>query len=223
MNSKTLLKILPYLRKESFSIDDISKETGVPYQTVSEVMGILIEQGFLEDRKENFVAKEGAIISLAIQAIKGGASFNEVFNIIRWQDFENFVEMIFSEFGYKTFKNYRLKRPRIEVDILALRNSYGLLIDCKQWHKILSASNLNSAVIKQIARAKIILSCDKNLKKGTVLVPVIVTLFPSNQKYFNGVPIVSCDMLKSFISEADGRLDEFLKVSVEDGDTLEKN
>ena len=221
-NPKIILKILSYLKGGSFAMQDITEGTGIPYQTILEVLEPFIEQGYMKRKNGNFVSSEGAIISLAVQAIKDGASFNEVFNIVRWQDFENFIEMILSEYGYKTFRNYRLKKPRIEVDILALRKSYALLIDCKQWHKILGPSNLSSIVTRQVERAKIILSHDKKLLKGIILVPVIVTLFPSNQKYFNGVPIVSCDVLKSFVSEVDGRLNEFLKVSIEGESVSEK-
>lgn len=222
MNPKTILKLLPYFKEKSFSIDNVSEETGIPYQTIQEIAKPLVEQKYTVTQNGNLINGVGAIIFLSIQALKNGASLEEVLKIVRWQDFENFVEMILSEHGYATYKNYRIKKPRIEIDILALKRSFGLLVDCKQWHKILSPSNLNSIINKQIERAKIVLLNDKKMPKNIFLVPVIVTLFPSHQRYYEGVPIVVCDMLKSFIGEIDGRIDEVLKVYIEDGKVLSK-
>lgn len=221
-NPTTILKVLPYFKEKSFSVDNASEETGVPYQTIQEIVKPLIEQRYTLEQNGNLVNNEGAIIFLSVQALKNGASLDEVFKIVRWQDFENFIEMILYEHGYTTYKNYRMKKPRIEVDILALKRSFGLLVDCKQWHKILGPSNLNSIVKKQIERAKIMLLNDKKMPKDIFLVPVVVTLFPSSQRYYEGVPIVACDMLKSFINEVDGRMDEVLKVSIKDGKVSSK-
>jgi len=217
-NSKTLLKVLPYLRGDFVDLPTISIETGVPYQTIREILEFLKEEGCTTEEGGCFRCLKGATVSLAIEAIKAGASFEEVLKAVGWQDFESFVDIVLAAYGYKTFKNYRLKKPRIEVDVFARRGRVGLLIDCKQWHKILSPSNLEHIVRKQIDRAKSLLAYDSSLPRDLILIPVVVTLLPSYVKCYEGVPVVACGALKSFVGEVEGRMEEFVKVSLEDGD-----
>jgi hypothetical protein len=179
------------------------------------VLSPLIEQNYLEVDKDKVLVHKGSVPIFSLQTLKAGASFNEILKLVRWQDFEDFVHTVVSEYGFTSFKNYRVKKPRAEIDVLALKGSFGLVIDCKQWHKVLEGSDLDRVVAKQISRAKVLLAIDKNLLKGKVLVPVIVTLLPSSERYYYGVPIVPCEMFKSFVGEIDGRLSEVLTISME--------
>jgi len=215
LNPNTLLKLLPYLRESEFSIQEVTYSTGIPDKTIVEVLSPLIEQNYLEVDKDKVLVHKGSVPIFSLQTLKAGASFNEILKLVRWQDFEDFVHTVVSEYGFTSFKNYRVKKPRAEIDVLALKGSFGLVIDCKQWHKVLEGSDLDRVVAKQISRAKVLLAIDKNLLKGKVLVPVIVTLLPSSERYYYGVPIVPCEMFKSFVGEIDGRLSEVLTISME--------
>ncbi|MGQ9780649.1 MAG: restriction endonuclease [Nitrososphaeria archaeon] len=222
INSKTLLKVLPYLKDNHVDVPSISKDTGIPQQTILEILGPLIEEGYIEDVGGRYQGHKGAMIYLAIEAVKAGAAFEEVLKNVRWQDFESFVEIVLTEYGYKTFKNYRLKKPKIEVDIFARKQRFALLIDCKQWHKTLGSSDLETIIRKQIDRARTLLIYDGRLPKNIILIPVVISLFPSYVRCFEGVPVVGCDTLKSFVSEVEGRMDEFIKLMLEDGSVTAK-
>jgi predicted transcriptional regulator len=211
-NPRTILKVLSHLKEGIFSIKDISESTGLPFGTIREIVDPLIEENCIKEKDGKLMGNEVATITLSFQAFIAGAALEEIFRIIRWQDFENFVSIILSEQGFNTFRNYRLKKPRLEIDVLALKKNFGLVIDCKQWQKVLSASNLNTIVSKQIERTKTLLSIDQRIGKDIILVPAIVTLFPSRENFFENVPIIAANSLKSFASEIDGRTGEVLKV-----------
>lgn len=218
MNYQILLKIIPYLKYKLLDIDKIVSESKLGRSVVLETLNPLIEEGYITVSGNTLSSREGSIIMASILALKFGASLEEVCKVVSWQDFENFVEKILIEYGYRTFRSFRLKRPKLEVDILALKADFGLVVDCKQWSRPLSQSALNSIVIKQVERTKFILSKEKVLLQNMFLIPIIVTLYPSPLKFVNGVPIVSVEMFKSFVSEVDGRLSEFLKVYLKDNE-----
>lgn len=212
MNYKILLKIIPYFKDKLLDVNKIASESKLSRSVILETLNPLIEEGYIIISSDTLNFREGSIIMASILALKSGASLDEVCKVIGWQDFENFVEKILIEYGYRTFRNFRLKSPRLEVDVLALKAGFGLVIDCKQWRKSFTSSSLDSIVIRQVERAKTILLKEKVLLQNKLLIPIIVTLYPSPLKFVNGVPIVPVELFKSFVSEVDGRLSEFLKV-----------
>ncbi|MEM3771748.1 MAG: restriction endonuclease [Candidatus Micrarchaeia archaeon] len=216
MSYQVLLKIIPYIKDNFLNINKIISELKLDRSVIFDVLNPLIEEGDVIISGDILNFKEESIIMASILALKLGASLDDICKVVGWQDFENFVEKILVEHGYRTFRSFRLKKPRLEVDILALKAGFGLVVDCKQWHKTLSSSVLNSIVIKQVERAKIILLKEKVLLQNKFLVPVVVTLYPAPIKFVDGVPIVPVERFKSFVSEVDGRLSEFLKVYFKD-------
>ncbi|MEM2660605.1 MAG: restriction endonuclease [Nitrososphaeria archaeon] len=215
-NYKMLLKIVPYFKGKVIDINKIANECKLSKEIILETLNPLIKEGYIIFSGVNLNFREGSAVMASILALKFGASLDEVCKVVSWQDFESFVEKILIEYGYKTFRSFRIKRPRLEVDVLALKAEFGLVVDCKQWHKTLSSSALNSIVLKQVERAKIILLKEKVLLQNKFLVPVIVTLYPPPINFVDGVPIVPVERFKSFVSEIDGRLSEFLKVYFKD-------
>ncbi|MCX8189005.1 MAG: restriction endonuclease [Nitrososphaeria archaeon] len=216
MNYQIFLKIIPYFKEKFLDINKIVSELKLSKSVVLDILNPLINEGYIIISGDLLTLKEGSIIMASLLAIKYGASLDDVCKVVGWQDFENFIEKILIEYGYRTFRGFRLKRPRLEVDILALKKEFGLVVDCKHWRKSLSYSVLNSIVMKQVERAKIILLHERVLLQNKFLIPIIVTLYPSPIKFVNGVPIVPVEMFKSFINEVDGRIIEFLKVYLKD-------
>jgi hypothetical protein len=219
---KILLKILLCVKNNKFSLEEISLITGIPISTISKIMMQFIDQGFLNIENGQLIINESSKIELATYLIKEGTCIEDVLSVVEWQNFELFIEKVLLEYGYKTFRSFRLKKPRLEVDVLALKENFGLAVDCKHWHKTISSSTLNSIVQRQIERAKIILSKEDRLLGKRFLVPVIVILYPSAIKFLGGVPIVPVEMFKSFVGEIDGRLSEVLKVYLDSGKVYAK-
>ncbi len=113
-----------------------------------------------------------------------------------WKQFEALTRHAFESFGYTVASNYRLKRPRIEVDLLALRHGRGFAVDCKHWKRTAGRGNMLGVAQKQIERAKRLMLQDE-LEE---VVPLIVTWREETVRILeNGVPIVPISKLADFI------------------------
>ena len=142
-------------------------------------------------------------LKLAILAIKSGTTIEDVSHNIDWKDFEGLVAEILESKNFKVVRNFRLRQPTMEIDVIGTRLGTAVLIDCKHW-KRMSHSALETIVRKQIERAKHYVSNTKI----TIIVPVIVTLYQEETSFINRVPIVPILQFSSFIDEFYGSLEE---------------
>ncbi len=113
-----------------------------------------------------------------------------------WKEFEAFVDKIFVSFGFATERNFRLKKPRMEVDLVASRAELAFAIDCKHWKRTVGNATMTRISASQILRANRILQTGFWSK----VIPVIMTL--RDESLFileNGVPIVPVSKLFDFI------------------------
>ncbi len=115
---------------------------------------------------------------------------------LTWQEFEGLAENAFQSLGYSTSKNFRVKSPRTEIDLLAWQRDVVFGVDCKHWKRTVGYSTMNKIGEKQIARCKTYLqnsSCSK-------IVPVILTWHDENLHILNsGVPIVPINKISDFV------------------------
>ena len=142
-------------------------------------------------------------LKLAILAIKSGTTIEDVSHNIDWKDFEGLVAEILVSKNFKVVRNFRLRQPTMEIDVIGTRLGTAVLIDCKHW-KRMSHSALETIVRKQIERAKHYVSNTKI----EIIVPVIVTLYQEETSFINRVPIVPILQFSSFIDEFYGSLEE---------------
>ena len=142
-------------------------------------------------------------LKLAILAIKSGTAIEDVSHDIDWKDFEGLVAEILESKNFKVVRNFRLRQPTMEIDVVGTRLDTAVLIDCKHW-KRMSHSALETIVRKQIERAKHYVSNTKI----AIIVPVIVTLYQEETSFINRVPIVPILQFSSFIDEFYGSLEE---------------
>ena len=87
----------------------------------------------------------------ALSDIQEGAPIDEVANNIHWKDFEGLVAEILVSKDFEVLRNFRIKKPTMEIDVVGKRLGVTMLIDCKHW-KRMSYSNLKIIVDKQIKR-----------------------------------------------------------------------
>ena len=142
-------------------------------------------------------------LKLAILAIKSGTTIEDASHNIDWKDFEGLVAEILESKNFKVVRNFRLRQPTMEIDVIGTRLGTAVLIDCKHW-KRMSHSALETIVRKQIERAKHYVSNTKI----EIIVPVIVTLYQEETSFINRVPIVPILQFSSFIDEFYGSLEE---------------
>ena len=144
-------------------------------------------------------------LKTAISAIKSGIPIEEASRGVDWKDFEGLVAEILESKNFEVARNFRMKKPTMEIDVVGIHLDVALLIDCKHWKKM-NNSALENIVLKQIERVKhYVTTTNQNMA-----VPVVVTLYQEGIKFINRVPIVPIMQFSSFIDEFYGNL-EYIK------------
>jgi hypothetical protein len=113
-----------------------------------------------------------------------------------WKQFEGFAEFALKTFGYKTIKNYRLKKPKQEIDLLAVSQKVTFGFDCKHWKRTVGHSTMVMVAENQIKR------CERILENERIkaVVPVILTLHDEQLQILeNGVAIVPIQKISDFL------------------------
>ena len=143
----------------------------------------------------------------AISAIKSGVPIEEASRDVDWKDFEGLVAEILESKNFEVTRNFRMKKPTMEIDVVGIHLGTAVLIDCKHW-KRMTNSALENIVLKQIDRVKHYVT----ITDEVMAAPVIVTLYQEGVKLVNKVPIVPIMQFSSFIDEFYGNLEEIRTV-----------
>ena len=143
----------------------------------------------------------------AISAIKSGVPIEEASRDVEWKDFEGLVAEILESKNFEVTRNFRMKKPTMEIDVVGIHLGTAVLIDCKHW-KRMTNSALENIVLKQIDRVKHYVTKTDEVMAA----PVIVTLYQEGVKLVNKVPIVPIMQFSSFIDEFYGNLEEIRTV-----------
>jgi Holliday junction resolvase len=122
---------------------------------------------------------------------------------VDWKDFEGLVAEILESKNFEVVRNFRMKKPTMEIDVVGIRLGTAVLIDCKHW-KRMSNSALEKIVLRQTDRVKHYVA----ITNEVVAAPVIVTLYQEETRFINRVPIVPIMQFSSFIDEFYGNLEE---------------
>jgi len=142
-------------------------------------------------------------LKTALSAIKSGAPIEEASRDVDWKDFEGLVAEILESKNFEVIRNFRMRKPTMEIDVIGIHLGVAVLIDCKHW-KRMTNSALEKIVLRQIDRVKhYVVNTDE-----VVAAPVIVTLYQEETKFVSKVPIVPIIQFSSFIDEFFGNLEE---------------
>ena len=142
-------------------------------------------------------------LKTALSDIKSGVPIEEASRDVDWKDFEGLVAEVLESKNFEVVRNFRMKKPTMEIDVVGIRLDTAVLIDCKHW-KRMSNSALEKIVLKQIERVKHYVTTTNEI----MAVPVIVTLYQEATKLVNRVPIVPIMQFSSFIDEFYGSLED---------------
>ena len=142
-------------------------------------------------------------LKTALSDIKSGVPIEEASRDVDWKDFEGLVAEVLESKNFEVVRNFRMKKPTMEIDVVGIRLDTAVLIDCKHW-KRMSNSALEEIVQKQIERVKHYVSITDEIMAA----PVIVTLYQEGVKLINKVPIVPIMQFSSFIDEFYGNLED---------------
>jgi len=142
-------------------------------------------------------------LKTALSAIKSGAPIEEASRDVDWKDFEGLVAEILESKNFEVIRNFRMRKPTMEIDVVGMHLGVAVLIDCKHW-KRMTNSALEKIVLRQIDRVKHYVASTNEV----VAAPVIVTLYQEETKFVRKVPIVPIIQFSSFIDEFYGNLEE---------------
>ena len=146
-------------------------------------------------------------LKAALSDIKKGMPIEEASRYVDWKDFEGLVAEILESKNFEVTRNFRMKKPTMEIDVVGIHLGTAVLIDCKHW-KRMSNSALENIVLKQIERVKHYVGTTNE----NMAAPVIVTLYQETIKFVNRVPIVPIMQFSSFIDEFYGNLENIRTV-----------
>ena len=146
-------------------------------------------------------------LKTTLSNIESGVPIEEASRDIDWKDFEGLVAEVLESKNFEVMRNFRMKNPTMEIDVVGIHMDTAVLIDCKHW-KRMSDSALEQIVLKQIERVKHYVATANKV----MAVPVIVTLYQEATKFVNRVPIVPIIQFSSFIDEFYGNLEDIRTV-----------
>ena len=146
-------------------------------------------------------------LKTALSDIKSGVPIEDASLNVDWKDFEGLVAEVLESKNFEVVRNFRMKKPTMEIDVVGVHLDTAVLIDCKHW-KRMSNSALEKIVLKQIERVKYYVATTNEIMAA----PVIVTLYQEATKFVNRVPIVPIMQFSSFIDEFYGNLENIRTV-----------
>ncbi|HZW55598.1 MAG TPA: restriction endonuclease [Nitrososphaerales archaeon] len=113
-----------------------------------------------------------------------------------WKEFEGLASRALESLGFRTRRNERFVKPRMEIDLLADRDGTAFAIDCKHWKRTVGRSTMLRISQKQISRSKRVIE-ELDFQR---VVPTILTWHDEMLHILeSGVPIVPIHKLSDFI------------------------
>ncbi|MEM4298464.1 MAG: hypothetical protein QW815_08875 [Nitrososphaerota archaeon] len=204
LTRQQLLRILSSLPVGRHSLDSIASQANVDSKLLLRLF-TEVQVGSFDKGVIHFTRADR--IKLAIEAVKAGAGIDEVSRHLGWEDFEGLVEEVLGRFEYRTIKNLRLKRPRVEIDVVGIRGCFALVVDCKRWRRGLGISRLKKAAELQAKRAEALMASPMVKEMDLIYaIPILLTLYAEQASIIDGVPIVPIAKLSGFLAELDGYL-----------------
>ncbi|WP_458719107.1 NERD domain-containing protein [Candidatus Nitrosocosmicus sp. R] len=162
----------------------------------------------IKDRQINPSSYNKVIIALA--AVECGADILTVCKLIDWRDFELFASEAMKFHNYAVYKNYRLKNPTRQIDVVGIRLQNALVVDCKHWKRN-SYSEMVGAAEKQKERGTLFMKKNKSFAIEYSY-PIIITFYPNEFRYVNQVPIVPISSFNSFLIDFDSYKQNFFRI-----------
>jgi hypothetical protein len=147
-------------------------------------------------------ASDRALVAMALCG--QGVPPEEASKSLRWQEFEGFCSKLFRVAGYVVRENVRLRKPRVQIDLVAVGPVYTLSVDCKHWRKAHSHSSLKRFAAKQLARTR---SLRRNIRDARPIASVILSFSESAGSFVDGVAIVPLRTLRSFLTSVESYSD----------------
>ena len=197
----------------------------VSNEALGEALAQLSEEELVTVRGDSLELTRDNRLGLAVKAIELGADFQTVSQSLGWLEFEELAAYVFEMNGYSVLRRFRFHAEgrRWEMDVLALRRPYVVCAECKHWTKGIGNSTARGIIETHIEKTEVFSRHLPELSKrikvqgwGTAtVVPVALTLSPTDMSIYRRVPSVSILALPNFLDEFGGQLERLVHHVVE--------
>jgi Holliday junction resolvase-like predicted endonuclease len=206
-----LISILKLTKTGPVQRELVSRDARVPVQVADEMLKRLSDTGLIQYRGRLIEVPLNQRVRMAVRAVELGADPERVCGVLEWDEFEEIAARAFEVNNFVVKRRFRFKGAgrRWEVDVLGCKEPLVACVDCKHWHRGWRRSAIMKVVEAQVERTQALAEAFPRLHekvgltkwKKVVLVPMVLSLFPSPFKFYNNVPIVPVLQLRSFLYE----------------------
>ncbi len=196
------------------TLREFQASSGIRGETASrDVLDYLVRNGIGQRSRSEYLFSKSDKMRLAILALKYGNDLETVCRGLSWQDFEAFASTLLNLAGYVSECNLCLTKPhRMQIDVVGVnyKSHLAIVVDCKHWKKNHFCLMLRHAR-KQATRSLELLKCRPKIFQA---IPILLTLYPIDIQFVEGIPIVPVSKFNSFIQELPVSLYEINVLSI---------
>ena len=187
---------------QAVTLEEFQRQSGIiSKRTARCVLGYLLRRGIGRRVSQyGYSFSNADRMKLAILAIQSGNDVERISESLSWQDFEAFASNLLNLSGYMTECNLHFsKSSRMQIDVVGFnrKSRLAIVLDCKHW-KQNHLSSISSYAIKQAQRASELLTHRRMISHA---IPVILTLYPMDIRFADGVPLVPIAKFNSFVQD----------------------
>jgi len=206
-----ILSVLKFTKNGPGLIENVKNDAKIPLVTALELLEKLQNEELIYLKDNLIEANSSSRLKLAAKAALIGADIEQLSNLLCWQEFEEIVALALQSNGFTVKTNVRFKHAgrRWEIDVVGCKKPLVVCVDCKHWQRAIASSALRRIVDNQVERTKAFAGSQPNVAlkiectqwERAKFVPVVLSLIPSSQKFFNQVPIVPVLQIQDFITQ----------------------
>lgn len=206
-----LLALLKFTKEGPVSVERVKKDARTTSVILKKFLEKLQEEGMIYLKQNTAEVDSYGRLKLAVRAVSIGADFENVSNLLRWQEFEDFAATVLERNDCIVAKNVRFKQAgrKWEIDVVGCRKPLVISIDCKHWRHGTAPSALRRITEAQVERTRALAESLPNASfkiecvkwDKAKFVPAVLTLMPASFKFYDKIPIVSVLQLQDFLSQ----------------------
>ncbi len=206
-----IISLLKLTKEEPVLIESVNRDAKIPSVITWKLLEKLQNENLIYLKTYTVEIDSSSRLKLAIKAASLGADIEHISDLLCWQEFEEIAAIALKKNGYVVQKNFRFKNgpKRWEIDVVGCKKPIVICIDCKHWQRAISPSALRKIVDLQTQRARALadslpsintkLECVKWEKAK--FMPAVLSLIPSDYKFYQKVPVVPVLQLQDFICQ----------------------
>jgi len=225
MLKQILQTILSETQSGPVALNTLKEKLKVTGEGLEDALSRLQEEALVTMRDGSLELTRDNRLGLAVRAIELGADFQTVSRSLGWLEFEELAAHVFEMNGYSVHRRFRFHAEgrRWEMDVLALRSPYIVCAECKHWTKGIGNSTARGIIETHLEKTEVFSRhLNQQAKKirahrwsHATVVPVALTMDPTDRNIYRRVPCVSIVALPSFLDEFGGQLERMVHHRVE--------